>query len=68
MEGDSEELSVLMELTAAEKLAMTLQPAVITLVVYVVPTREPPQLPLTAERKPLFGVTVNVVVAPCAID
>ena len=68
MEGDIEELSVVMELTAVEKLAMTLQSAVITLVVKVVPTREPPQLPLTAARKPLFGVTVNVVVAPCAID
>ena len=68
MEGDNEELSVVAELTAAEKLAMTLQSAMTALVVNVVPAREPPHVPATVARKPLFGVTVNVVVAFCAID
>jgi len=37
-----------------------------TPVVNVVPTSVPPQVPPTSAVKPTFGVTVKVVVPPCA--
>ena len=45
------------------KVAETVQLLVMALVVYVVPTSDPPQVPPTAAVYPALGVTVKVVVA-----
>ena len=50
------------------KLAVTVQSAVMAAAVKVVPANEPLQLPLTLVTNPEFGVTVKVVVPPCAMD
>ena len=49
---------------AVTKLATTEQGPVIELVVYVVLTRVPPQVPPTKAIKPLLGVIVKIAVAP----
>ena len=50
--------------TIMTKLAITVQSPVMAAVVKVVPTRVPPQEPLIETTYPLFGVTVNIGVAP----
>jgi len=48
---------------------VTVQLAVMALVVYVLPLNEPPQVPPTEEMLyPEFGVTVNARVAPLVTE